>query len=251
MQKIQYTFEFESAETTICTVNLNNDTLQLDQSMLNHVKAPWTKLSHCQCDNCPYSAEQMSHCQVATGLQPFVELFANRLSYERVAVHIQSSQRNFSKSSLSLSEGLCSLFGIIMSCSGCEIMDFLRPMVASHLPFASEDETLYKAVSMYLLAGYFRKIPSEQHPDPFIGLIELYEQIQKVNDGIAHRLATLQLKDACSNAVVNLNNYALFASSFSIEKSLEPLKKLFAPWLRQTHEAGNQAFSSLHPERQS
>jgi len=35
------------------------------------------------------------------------------------------------------------------------IFEKLKPMVRFHLPFASIEETKYRAISMYLLAQYF------------------------------------------------------------------------------------------------
>ena len=48
-----------------------------------------------------------------------------------------------------------SLIGIYMVTSGCPIMDKLRPMARFHLPFASTEETIYRAISTYLLGQYF------------------------------------------------------------------------------------------------
>ena len=52
--------------------------------------------------------------------------------------------------------GVSSLLGVIMTTSGCPIMAQLKPMVRFHLPFASLEETIFRMVSMHLVAQYLR-----------------------------------------------------------------------------------------------
>ena len=52
----------------------------------------------------------------------------------------------------SAQQAMSSVLGLIMATSGCPWTDRLRPMARFHLPFASEAETLYRSVGMFLLA---------------------------------------------------------------------------------------------------
>jgi hypothetical protein len=39
--------------------------------------------------------------------------------------------------------------------SGCRYTAYFKPMARFHLPFANEEETAYRAISMYLLSQRF------------------------------------------------------------------------------------------------
>ena len=47
---------------------------------------------------------------------------------------------------------MSSVLGLIMATAGCPWTDRFRPMARFHLPFASEAETVYRSVCMFLLA---------------------------------------------------------------------------------------------------
>ncbi len=49
-------------------------------------------------------------------------------------------------------QAMSSVLGLIMATAGCPWTDRLRPMARFHLPFASEAETVYRSVCMFLLA---------------------------------------------------------------------------------------------------
>jgi len=49
---------------------------------------------------------------------------------------------------------LSSLIGLYMATGGCPVMERLKPMARFHLPFADEEETMFRAMSAYLLDHY-------------------------------------------------------------------------------------------------
>ncbi len=49
-------------------------------------------------------------------------------------------------------QAMSSVLGLIMATAGCPWTDRLRPMARFHLPFASDAETLYRSISMFLLS---------------------------------------------------------------------------------------------------
>ena len=83
-------------------------------------------------------------------------MFGDRISYDVVDVTVESRERLYVKEQISIEHAVSSLLGIIMATSGCKDLDMLKPMVKFPLPFASIEETIYRAASMYLLAQYFR-----------------------------------------------------------------------------------------------
>ncbi len=57
----------------------------------------------------------------------------------------------------SLVHGIASLLGLRMATSGCPVLAKLRPMAAFHIPFATDEETLYRAVATYFIAQLLRQ----------------------------------------------------------------------------------------------
>jgi hypothetical protein len=119
-----------------------------------------------------------------------------------------------------------------MVTSGCPIFEKLKPMVRFHLPFASIEETKYRAISMYLLAQYFLYQQGSQPDWDLKKLAEAYENIRVVNESFCKRLRTIEGKDANLNAVVVLD---IFADSvnFSIDsRMVDDLDYLFKGYLK-------------------
>ena len=133
--------------------------VSLDAKTLNVVRKPgplpdWTKLEYNQCENCPLSVKTHERCPVAVNLVPLMDAFSDRLSYETVEVEIESPSRKVSKV-VPLAEGIRSLLGLHMAASGCPVLDRLKPLVRTHLPFASWDETAFRVIGSYLLQQFF------------------------------------------------------------------------------------------------
>jgi hypothetical protein len=128
--------------------------------------------------------------------------------------------------------GMSSLMGLVMATSGCPHMAFFKPMARFHLPFASAEETVYRATSMYLLAQYF--LHKEGHPTDLdlTGLREIYNNIEIVNVAVAKRLRTATEADSAINAIILLDIYTK-AIPVVIEESLEEIRYLFAPFFRE------------------
>ena len=140
---------------------------------------------------------------------------------ERITFHETSAQK-----------GLSSLLGLIMSTCGCPHMEFFKPMARFHLPFANALETTFRAVSMYLIAQYFRRKKGLQADPELEGLKEIYSNIQIINAAMADRLRAITSKDVALNALVVLD---IFAQSvpLSIDESLDEIRHLFTSYLDQ------------------
>jgi uncharacterized protein (DUF2236 family) len=119
-----------------------------------------------------------------------------------------------------------SLMGLVMATSGCPHMAFLKPMARYHLPFATQEETIFRAVSTYLLEQYFRHKQGLSTDLELENLKEIYAEIRIVNNAIASRLRTVSVQDSAVNAVVQLDMFAQILP-YSIEDSLEDLRYLF------------------------
>jgi hypothetical protein len=207
----------------------------LDDATLSLVAAPrseypqWTRLSYRQCSNCPLQEKDYPRCPIAASLAEVTDYFQDIVSYASVDVEIITQERTYKKS-VAVQEALSSLIGIYMVTSGCPVMDKLRPLVKTHLPFASLGETTYRVVSMYLLAQYFRN-KNGQEPDwELHKLINIYEEIQTVNRSSHKRIIDFMDKDAVLNAIVRLDIYAEVTREELLGKRLQDMARLFSSY---------------------
>src|SRR5262249_45179319 len=74
-----------------------------------------------------------------------------------------------------------SLIGIFMVTSGCPVMNKLRPMVDTHLPFMTSAESTYRVISMYLLAQFFRQRQGRKPDWALEGLLGVLEAAKETN----------------------------------------------------------------------
>ena len=125
---------------------------------------------------------------------------------------------------------MSSLIGIFMSTSGCPVMDKLRPMVRTHLPFATLEETVIRSLSMYLLAQYFIAKRGGKPDWDMRDLVKIYADVRIVNDHFFKRIAKIQIQDASLNAVVHLDCFANFTNSTLVEQGLDEVEKMFAAY---------------------
>jgi hypothetical protein len=189
----------------------------------------WTRLEHQKCADCPLNEASSPRCPVAVRIAPLVEKFKDSVSYEEAEVTVESSGRAYSKR-VPMQIGVSGLFGLVMATSGCPILDKLRPMVFTHLPFPSLQETMYRSMSMYLLAQYFIEKKGGAPDRTLEGLADIFARIGRVNQSIAERLRPLVPRDATINAVINLDCFATFTKSAIDKQSLAWLERLFKPY---------------------
>jgi len=213
-------------------------TIRLDSKSLAAIPAEkqshpaWTELSFHQCPTCPLNPQQHQRCPIAANLVDVVEFFRDSLSHDQADVLVETEARGYTKRT-TLQEGVSSIVGIYMVTSGCPVMDKLRPMVRTHLPFATVEETMYRVLSMYLLAQYF--VAKHNHdPDwELKKLVNIYQEVESVNKHFRERLSAINVNDATVNALVNLNCFADF-TAFAIEENrLDEIELLFQAYLEK------------------
>ena len=223
-----YTFQFPDNTEKQFEVRLNAKTLELVNKK-DLPKPAWTKLKYKQCEHCPLGDEH-EYCPVAVNLSALVESFKDSISYESTNVRVQTNERIFEKMT-TVQKGLSSIVGIYMVTSDCPVMDKLRPMVRFHLPFGTMEETVYRAVSMYLTAQYLLMRKGKTPDWDLTKLVEIYRAVNHVNRGIANRLASASEEDANTNAVVILSAYAEMIP-FSIDHHLAELEYIFSEYTK-------------------
>jgi hypothetical protein len=132
--------------------------------------------------------------------------------------------------------GFSSLLGLLMAVSGCPHARMFRPMARFHLPLADEEESLYRATSMYLLAQYYRAQRGEPVDLDLRGLAECYRQLHVVHRAMTARLGHAVQRDAAPNSVVLLDLMAkLFPAH--LHERLEELRPLFDAAAGIAHDA--------------
>jgi hypothetical protein len=225
--KITYHFNFEDNSQKKIEITLNRQTLMAEDKPRKAKK--WTNLDFYQCENCQLKKETSPQCPIALNLDHIIEKFNKRKSYEMVLVRVETEDRTYEKK-VALQQGLGSLIGIIMVTSGCPTMEILQPMVRFHLPFATVEETIFRAASFYMLGQYFRHHRNKKADLDLDGLLKGYQNIQKVNIGITDRLRSSSDIDAGTNAIVLLDIFAKTLPT-SILDGLLDIEYIFKPLL--------------------
>lgn len=211
-------------------VELDKTTLNLRQQPPKNPPA-WTQLTYQQCPNCPLNPAESPQCPAALSLVDIVNVFQELQSFEETTVEVAVAERQTLKKT-SVQKALSSLLGIYMVTSGCPILEKLKPMARFHLPFATPDETMYRALSMYLLAQYFIEKNGGQPDWTLQKLNELYHEIRTVNKSFAKRLQDASQLDANVNALVILDCFAQTANFVLDKNKLEELEQVFEVYLR-------------------
>lgn len=213
---ILYSFVFEDNSTMKYQITLDQENLLFRPQ--KNSGPEWTKLQFKKCENCPFFPNKTPYCPVALNLAELVDSFSEIPSYKKAKVYVSTPERVYCKNT-DVQTGLFSAFGAIMASSGCPHLDIFRPLVRFHLPFASTEETIFRAISMHNLNRYFEESAdgrpmTSTFADVLNSLKGKYAEIEKVNAGMLQRVREIVKTDADKNALVGLN---VFAQMFSIE----------------------------------
>lgn len=188
----------------------------------------WTRLEYNQCPNCPYQPGAMDYCPLALNLVDIIKRFDGLLSYEKVYLKVVTEDREVSKKT-TVQHGMSSLMGLAIASSGCPHTAFFSPMAHFHVPLASVQETVFRAVSSYLLSQYFLKEDGKKADFALDGLTQIYKNLQSVNISIASRLRSATESDSSVNAIILLDTYAQ-ALPIVMDTSLNEIKAMYEPY---------------------
>jgi hypothetical protein len=222
-QRIRYRFELPDGSQR--SLDFSFDPTDFRLSNTPPGTAPfWTELKFNQCANCPLNAAEHPHCPAALQMVQAIEPLKALVSFDTVGVTVTQAERTI-YAETTAQQAMSSVLGLIMATAGCPWTDRLRPMARFHLPFATEAETVYRSVGMYLLA---RELAGEHNPG-FAGLETLYENLHVVNRDMSRRLGAATRTDPARNAMALLDAYTTLLPA-AIESSLEELKPYFDAW---------------------
>jgi hypothetical protein len=221
---IVYRFHLAAGREMEFRVRLDPATFEAVEST-PAVLPDWTALSFHRCPNCPLDPATRPHCPAALRFVQIVEKLGDMSPYVNVQVDVTTPERTYS-APRSLQKGLSSLVGLLMATCGCPRTRFLTPMARFHLPFSTDEETLYRTSTMYLLAQYFRFKQGEKPDLELEGLSDLYRELQVVNDSMTERLREGARRDTASHAIVSLDLFS-HTLPFDIRSSLSRLRHLY------------------------
>lgn len=225
---IQYCFQLSDERQEIFNLELDAESLESVGYIPDNLPE-WTKLDFHQCANCTLDIDTHPYCPVASYLADVVRRFGEILSYDEVRVDVSTEERRISQDTTA-QLGIASLMGLMMATSGCPHMAFFKSMARFHLPMSTDEETIYRAVSMYLLAQYFVKETDRETDFQLEGLKDIYENIQLINSYVADRLRAATKSDSSLNGLITLDMFAK-RILFAIKESLEDIRYLFSPYL--------------------
>ena len=228
---IQYCFSASNCSENFI-LQLDAKTLELQSTDDASKFLPsWAKLDFHQCPNCPLTIRTHPYCPLTLNIANIVKRFENMISYDEIHLEVITEERVISRDT-TIQRGISSLIGLVIATCGCPHANFFRPMARFHLPLATEEETIYRTTSMYLLAQYFIKKDGREPDYDLKNLVIAYQKIQIVNTAIAKRLQRASKTDSTVNGMIHLDLFAK-ALPFAIEDSLEEIRYLFEPFFKE------------------
>ncbi len=221
---INYRFLMKKGCEELFSLEIDKSSLELMIPSLDSIPF-WAGLDYHQCPNCPLEIAVHPHCPLCLRLAPIVGRFDSILSHDTMTVEVEMRERRI-RQTTTAQRALGSLLGLVMAVSGCPHTVYFKPMARFHLPFATEEETIYRAVSMYLLARFYIRETGTAAGEGLEGLKEIYCNLHNVNMSIAERLRTATSTDSSVNAVIMLDMYTK-SVPVVIDESLEEIRYLF------------------------
>lgn len=224
---IQYHFTMEDEQTEQFDIQLDPERMEVIPAKMDSLPE-WTQLNFKQCPNCTLALGTYPHCPPAVNLVDVVHRFDALLSHDETTVVVVAEGRRI-ETCTTVQRAVSSLMGLLMAASGCPVTVFFKPMARFHWPFASMDETLWRAISAYLIAQYFHHNDGGEADTTLTGLSHIYHEVQTVNMTFAKRLREACRYDGMVNGIILLD---MFAKSMpdAIDEALSDMAYLFSPF---------------------
>jgi hypothetical protein len=223
---IQYRLRTADGREMLFRLRFDPKTYDMVESTPDNLPA-WAALDFHKCPHCPLSQDQTPNCPAATRIAPALKACESLDAYVPVQVEITLQERTV-VANKPLQKALASMLGLIMATSGCPHTAVLRPLARYHLPFATEDETLQRVTSMYLLGQYFAHKDGDKPDIELEGLVDLYRKLQVVNEAMVDRLKAGGIKPAMTQAITPLDLLS-HSLPLNIRISLERIRPFFDP----------------------
>ncbi len=229
--EIEYCFDFEDGRSDRFRLQFDDASMLLSpESLSTDSIQPWMALEVHRCPSCTLTLTPGATCPVACNLGAIVDRFGDDFSYVVVETVVNMREREIRRKG-DLQGGLSSMMGLVMATSGCPTLDYLRPMAYTHQPFATLEETLFRALSGYLVAQYVRRCQQLEPEESLDRLKQVYRDINQVNFSLDKRLREFSGRDANLNALVLLDVFAQMGSFTIDDDWLDQVVPIFASYL--------------------
>jgi hypothetical protein len=225
---IKYRFNLGTQGEETFDLQLNANTIEIIPQSEQQLPK-WTDLTFHQCPNCPLDQKRHPACPVAANISRVIWHFDKVVSHDNIELEVTTNSRRVSQRT-SAQKGISSLLGLLFATSGCPYTNFMKPMARFHLPLATEEDTIFRAAGMYLLAQFFLKRDGAEADLELVGLTEIYKNLHVVNTSIAERIKSIAVTDSSTNAVIILDTFANIMP-FVIEDHLDEIRHLFSAYL--------------------
>ena len=197
---IEYCFRFPDNSSEEFKLELNPFNLELTGNIPQSLPE-WTKLNFHQCPHCPLDVITDPYCPLAANIVNIVLKFNGLISYDKIWVDVITQERQITQYTTA-QKAISSMMGLVIATCGCPHTAFFKAMGRFHLPLSSNEETLFRATSMYLLAQYFLTMEGRPAKLELEGLTKIYRNMQIVNVAIAKRLRSTSMSDSSINAII-------------------------------------------------
>ena len=223
MGKITYGFIIDSGEVFTFDIDPQKPTYTRTESVNN--SATWTSLEYHKCENCPLKPKDHPHCPVALDIEEVAKKFSSLLSWKKAEVWVHTEERSYSKT-CDLQTGLRSMLGLMMALSMCPILSKLNPLAASHLLFATFQETVSRVVGNYLIRQFLKDQKGEEPDWSLTDLKSMYKELVTVNFSMLERIRAACEKDANMNAISILFSMSSIVN-MALEEQLDEMEEHF------------------------
>lgn len=231
--KVRYKFTFSTGREEIIDLEFDNYSFFLKSSSVQAPPSPWMKLAFQQCPGCTLEVSPSALCPVAYNLGGIISHFKEDFPRVPVTTVVTFRERQIGKK-CALQSGLISLMGLVMASSNCPLLDWLRPMVYTHQPFASMDETFFRVISVYLIGQHLRHKKSMESSTELSGLKKIYHSIDQVNTSFTRRLHGMTHEDAEINALMLLDVFARMGAISLDDNWMDQMEPLFSRYLLES-----------------
>lgn len=240
--QIKYIFRLTPEWTETIDLLLDPQTMELLDKPKGDLPF-WAQLDFQQCPHCSLDPRMHPFCPVAACLVNIVERFETISSYDEMVVEVVTPERHVINHTTA-QRAISSLLGVVFPASGCPHTAFFKPMVRFHLPLATEQDTIFRAGGMFLLAQYFIQKQGAGKALDLAGLERIYSHMNLLNINMAERLRYAGRTESSVNAIVLLDVFAQTMPTV-IDSQLAEIRYLFEPYL--SHPDAVQPESPLHP----
>ena len=229
--ELSHLYRIEYDDGIVQTFDIRLHALTLDNNLDSGTAPDWARRGAFGCVNPSCLLRPDETCPFARIVHYLLTLFDNVRSTQMVEASVRTPHRTTTKR-VAIQAVVGSMAGILMATCGCPVLARFKPMVRFHLPFASLEETEYRAFTMYALAQFLRDRRHLSRDDGLDGLRRFYSEVQALNRLAAAKISALQKMDATINGLVILDTFASSVTFSLDDNDLDHMEHIFSDWLK-------------------